>query len=169
MLQNNVQSVVSHSAKMMLPAFSSSFASYELACLLSYSFCLLSFFFFLFFPLFSPSSLFSMLTSILPSIRPSFLASFCIYFPYLINEVYFSRYPPKSVSAPVVVQPLSRVRLFVTPQTAACQACLSITNSRSLLRVTLVDSLMRSDHLILCHPLLLLPSIFPSIRGFSSY
>ena len=56
---------------------------------------------------------------------------------------------------------LSRVRLFVTPWTAARQASLSITNSRSLLRLTSIESVMPSNHLILCRPLLLQPSIFP--------
>ena len=64
------------------------------------------------------------------------------------------------------VQSLSRVRLFVTPWTAACQASLSITNSRSLLKLMSIELVMPSNHLILCHPLLLLPSIFPSIRSF---
>ena len=62
---------------------------------------------------------------------------------------------------------LSHVRLFVTPWTTACQASLSITNSRSLLSLTPIESVMPSSHLILCHPLLHLPSIFPSIRVFS--
>ena len=66
------------------------------------------------------------------------------------------------------VQLLSRVRLFVTPWTAACQASLSITNSRSLLKLIFIESVMPSNHLILCCPLLLLPSIFPSIRVFSN-
>ena len=66
------------------------------------------------------------------------------------------------------VQSLSRVRLFVTPWTAARQASLSITNSQSLLKLTSIKSVMPSNHLILCHPLLLLPSIFSSIRVFSS-
>ena len=65
------------------------------------------------------------------------------------------------------VQSLSRVRLFVTPPTVVCQASLSITNTRSLLKLMSIESVMRSNHLILCHPLLLLPSIFPSIRVFS--
>ena len=59
----------------------------------------------------------------------------------------------------VVVQSLSCVRLFVTPWTAACQASLSITNSRSLLKLMSIESVMPSNHLILCCPLLLLPSI----------
>ena len=65
-------------------------------------------------------------------------------------------------------QSLSRVRLFVTPWTAAHQALLSITNSWSLLKLISIKSVMPSNHLILCHPLLLLPSVFPSIRVFSN-
>ena len=61
---------------------------------------------------------------------------------------------------------LSHVRLFATPWTAARQASLSITNSRSLLKLMSIESVMASNHLILCHPLLLLPSVFPSIRVF---
>ena len=68
----------------------------------------------------------------------------------------------------VVVHLLSHVRLFATPWTAARQASLSFTISRSLLKPTFTESVMPSNHLILCHPLLLLPSIFPSIRVFSS-
>ena len=64
------------------------------------------------------------------------------------------------------VQSLSRVRLFVTPWTAARQASLSITNSRSLLKLMSIESVMPCNHLILCRPLLLLPSIFSSIRVF---
>ena len=66
------------------------------------------------------------------------------------------------------VQSLSRVRLFVTPWTTACQASLSITNSRSLPKLMSIKSVMPSNHLILCRPLLLPPSIFPSIRVFSN-
>ena len=66
------------------------------------------------------------------------------------------------------VQLLSHVQLFVTPWTAACQASLAITNSRSLLKLMSIESVMPSNHLILCHPLLLLPSIFSSIRVFSN-
>ena len=64
------------------------------------------------------------------------------------------------------VQSLSHVRLFATPWTAARPASLSITNSRSLLKLKSIESVMLSNHHILCHPLLLLPSIFPSIRVF---
>ena len=66
------------------------------------------------------------------------------------------------------VQSLSHVRLFGTPWTAACQASLSITYSQSLLKLMSIELVMPSNHLILCHPLLLLPSIFPSIRVFSN-
>ena len=65
------------------------------------------------------------------------------------------------------VQSLSHVQLFATPWTAGHQASLSITNSRSPPKPTSIESVMPSNHLILCHPLLLLPSVFPSIRVFS--
>ena len=67
-----------------------------------------------------------------------------------------------------VVQLLSHVQLFVIPWTAARQASLSITNSQSLLKLMSIETVMPSNHLILCCPLLLLPSIFPSIRVFSN-
>ena len=73
----------------------------------------------------------------------------------------------KSCVAVVIVQSLSRVQLFVTPRTTAHQASLSITNSQSLLILMSGELVMSSNHLILCHPFLLLPSIFPSIRVFS--
>ena len=63
---------------------------------------------------------------------------------------------------------LSRVRLFATPWIAACQASLSITNSQSLYKLMSIEPVMPSSNLILCGPLLLLPSILPSIRVFSS-
>ena len=66
------------------------------------------------------------------------------------------------------VQLFSRVRLFATPWTVARQASLSITNSQSLLKLMSIESVMPSNHLILCHPLLLPPSVFPSIRVFSN-
>ena len=68
----------------------------------------------------------------------------------------------------IVVQGLSHVQLFVTPCTAACQASLSFTLSWSLLKLMSIELMMSSNHLILCHPLLILHSIFPSIRVFSS-
>ena len=66
------------------------------------------------------------------------------------------------------VQSFSHIQLFATPRTAACQGSLSITNSRSLLKLMSVESVMASNHLILCHPLLHMTSIFPSIRVFSN-
>ena len=71
----------------------------------------------------------------------------------------------KSISS---VQLLSHVRLFAIPWTIARQASLSIPNSRSLPKLMSIESVMPSNHLILCHPLLLLPLIFPSIRVFSN-
>ena len=90
---------------------------------------------------------------------------------------FFSTEPPgkpmSRIKDPIQVQfssvlSLSHVLLFATPWNAACQACLSITNSRSLLKLMSIQSVMPSNHLIFCHPLLLLPSIFPSISVFSS-
>ena len=81
---------------------------------------------------------------------------------FLTHSASFLQYVFRSV------QLLSRVRLFVTPWTAAHQASLSITNYRSLLKLMPIESVMPSNHLILCHPLLRLPSIFPSIRVFSN-
>ena len=74
-----------------------------------------------------------------------------------INEVQF-----------ISVQSLSRVWLFVTPRTAAHQASLSITNSQSLTKLISIELVMPSSHLILCHPILLLPPIPPSVRVFSN-
>ena len=93
------------------------------------------------------------------------------------NSVYYIDCASKSVShfslsvmsgCVSSVQSISRVRLFATPWIAAHQTSLSITNSRSSLRLTSFESVMPSSHLILCHPLLLLPPIPPSIRVFSS-
>ena len=66
------------------------------------------------------------------------------------------------------VQSFSHVQLFATPWTPACQASLSITNSQSLVKLLSIGSVMPSNHLILCCPLLLWPSIFPSIKVFSN-
>ena len=68
----------------------------------------------------------------------------------------------------ISVQLPSRIQLFATPWTEAHQASLSITNTQSLLKLTSIESVMSSNHLILCHLLLLLPSLFPSIRVFSN-
>ena len=73
-----------------------------------------------------------------------------------------------SIFPPILVQSLSRVRLFETPRTATCQASLSSTNYRSSLKLKSLKLVMPSSHLILCCPLLLLPPIPPSIRVFSN-
>ena len=84
----------------------------------------------------------------------------------LQNQSVYLRRKPQEGSSPV--QSLSCVWLFVIPWTAACQASMFITSSRSLLKLMSIESVMPSNHLILCRPLLLLPSIFPSIRVFSN-
>ena len=68
----------------------------------------------------------------------------------------------------LVVQSLSCIQLFATPWTAACQASLSFIISQSLLKLMSIELVMPSNHFVLCHPLLLLPSIFPSISVFSN-
>ena len=88
--------------------------------------------------------------------------------PNLTDKIFnqgFAKYNHSQFSS---VRLLSRVRLFATPWTTACQAALSITNSRSPPKPMSIESVMPSNHLILCRPLLLLPSIFPSIRVFSN-
>ena len=75
---------------------------------------------------------------------------------------------PSILSVSQSVQSLSCVQLFATPWTAAHQASLSITNYQSLLKLMSIESVMPPNRLILCHPLLLLPSIIPSIRVFSN-
>ena len=82
--------------------------------------------------------------------------------------VYFSFSVPPSSFTFSSTQSLSRVQLFVTPWTAARQASLSITNSQSLFKLMSIKSVMPSNHLLLCHPLLFLPPIPPSIRVFSN-
>ena len=84
------------------------------------------------------------------------------------NPTFLDQYRSNYVQAISSVQSLSCVRLFATPWAAACQASLSITNSWSLFKFMSIVLVMLSNHLILCHPLLLLPSIFPSIRVFSN-
>ena len=101
-------------------------------------------------------------TSVNIGVHVSFRISVFIFFRYpevelLDNMVWFSS-----------VHSLSRVRLFATPWTAAHQATLSITNSWSLLKLLSIESVMPSNYLILCRPLLLPPSVFPSIRVFSN-
>ena len=91
-----------------------------------------------------------------------------IFFPSLCKikrHLFLGRKAMISLSS---VQLLSHVQLFVTPWTAAGQASLSITNSRSLFKLMSIESVVPSNHLLLCRPILLPPSIFPSIRVFSS-
>ena len=78
------------------------------------------------------------------------------------------KFRPDALDVIRSVQSLSRVRLFAIPWTAACQATLSITSSLSLPKLMSIEPVMPSNHLILCCPLLLPPSIFPSIRIFSN-
>ena len=100
----------------------------------------------------------------------------CICFESCLSSVryyltYFSFLKPWADNGSVQfssVQSLSLVRLFVTPRTAACQTSLSIINSQSLPDLMFIESVMPSNHLILCHPFLLLPSIVSSIRVFSN-
>ena len=88
---------------------------------------------------------------------------------FLRGHVFSSQWSlPRVILKFSSVQSLSRVRLFATPWTAVRQASLSITNSRSLLKLMFIESVMPSSHLILCCPLLLLPPIPPSIRVFSN-
>ena len=89
----------------------------------------------------------------------------CLPFPDCLPSNPLCQSPTLTLSS---VQLLIRLQLFATPRTAACQASLSITNSWSLLKIMSIESVMPSNHLILCCPLLLLPSIFPSIRVFSN-
>ena len=97
------------------------------------------------------------------SVQCSSVAQSC---PTLCNPMGIYLYPmDKDISS---VQLLSCVWLFATPWTAALQASLSITSSWSLLKLMSIESMMPSNHLILCRPLFLLPSIFPSIRDFSN-
>ena len=106
--------------------------------------------------------------------RPSFKSGSLIPIPSLTSsgslciswDTFTCPLEPGSVSQSV--QSLSRVQLFVTPWTAAHQASLSITNSQSLLKLMSIESVMPSNHLVLCRPLLLLPALFPSIRVFSN-
>ena len=86
----------------------------------------------------------------------------------MLHECYVLGHDQDQDGAGIVVQSFSRVRLFVTPWTAAHKASLSITNSWSLFKLISIESVLQSNCLILCHPLLILPSIFPSIRIFSN-
>ena len=85
-----------------------------------------------------------------------------------LNIIKITMINPQPTSSVSSIQSLSHVRLFATPWITARQASLSITNSRSLLKLMSIESVMPASHLILCRPLLLLPSTFPSIRVFSN-
>ena len=84
------------------------------------------------------------------------------------TSIIFGGYLTKILFSVIVIQSLSRVRLFETPWTAEQQDSLSLAISQSLPNIMSIESVMLSNHLILCHPLLLLPSIFPSIKVFSN-
>ena len=87
----------------------------------------------------------------------------------ILSLLFVCVYTNKNISVYVyIVQSLSHVWLFATPWPAACQTSVSFTISQSLLKLIFIESMMPSNYLILCHPLLLLPSIFPSIRVFSN-
>ena len=99
-----------------------------------------------------------------PSTLPScsiFLFNICTHIIYTCAYIHTYTYMSTCCSL------LSHVLLFVTPWTASCQASLSFTVSQNLLKLMSIESAMPSNHIILCHPLLLLPSIFPSFRVFS--
>ena len=96
------------------------------------------------------------------------LTRFTYIYSTTVFDLLFTTWQNESITTSVSsVQSLSHVQLFATPWIAACQASLSITNSWNLLRLMSIESVMPSNHLILCHPLFFLPSIFPSIRVFS--
>ena len=110
----------------------------------------------------SRSLLVILMLCIVVHIRQSQSPNYYFFFPLCtLPPVYLLSFQKVSVQ-------FSRVRLFATPWTAAHQASLSITSSRSLLKLMSIESVMPSNHLILCRPLLLVPSIFPSIRVFSN-
>ena len=90
-----------------------------------------------------------------------------IYLNSILSKQFEKKFPTWKIQI-ISVQLVSGVLLFATPWIAACQASLSITNSQSSLKLISVESVMPSNHLILCRPLLFLPSIFPSIGVFSS-
>ena len=104
-----------------------------------------------------------------PRIEYLCLLSFLFLNPLLQEQtLFFIHITSRMFHLAVVVQSLSCVQFFVTPQAATCQAALSFSNSWSLLKPMSIELVMPYNHLVLCHPLLLLPSIFPSIRVFSN-
>ena len=93
----------------------------------------------------------------------------CVYtYTYIHTQNWINSLYARNINQFSSVQSLSRVWLFAIPWTAAHQASLSITNSQSLLKLMCIESVIPSNHLILCRPLLLLPSIYPSIRVLSN-
>ena len=99
----------------------------------------------------------------------AFYHIFDLAWPFLLNQTFRRQRKREEIWGPgiaAIIQSLSCVWLFVTPWTAAHQASLSITNSQSLLKLISIESLMPFNHLVLWHPFLRLPSIFPSIRVF---
>ena len=106
---------------------------------------------------------------VLPSVWVEISCRFDVWSTWNFSQWHSKLYKlPNNFQLVSSVQSLSRVQLFVTPWTAARQASLSVTNSRSSLSLMSIESVMPSNYLILCHPLLLLPSIFPSIKVFSN-
>ena len=138
-------------------------SSWCLICVFLYHPLSFLFLFFLFF-LFSSSTAWWLKAC---SLEPDMYLGFSTYYLCDLGQVTQVFYG--SVSSSVfVVQSLSCIRLFATSWTVVCQASLSFTISQSWLELTSTELMMPSNHLLLCHPLLLLPSIFPSIRVFSS-
>ena len=108
-------------------------------------------------------------SSVFPEIEFTLFLCVCVLFLYVFQETLpLSLQTPHCFDPLVLSVQLSRVQLFATPWTAARQVSLSITNSWSLLKLMSIESVMPSYHPILCCPLLLLPSVFPSIRVFSN-
>ena len=108
---------------------------------------------------------------VMPSSRGSFQPrdqTLVSYSSCIVGKFFLAETPGKPAIDICSVQLLSCVQLFAIPWTAAHQAFLSITNTQSLLKLMSIKSVMPSNHLILCHPLLLLRSIFPNIRVFSN-
>ena len=106
---------------------------------------------------------------VLPSVWVEISCRFDVWSTWNFSQWHSKLYKlPNNFQLVSSVQSLSRVQLFVTPWTAARQASFSITNSQNLFKLMSIESVMPSNYLILCHPLLLLPSIFPSIKVFSN-
>ena len=102
------------------------------------------------------------------SVYMAFIPAWALWLTDLKQDPSMFSFPILVLNIVVVVQSLSRVWLFVTPWTTAHQASLSFTISRHLLKLMSIESVIPHNHLILCHPLLPLPSIFPNIKVFSN-